>query len=221
MFAINHAATALLVKRRFRKVPLLCLLVSAQLVEVLWVLLNAAALASPSVRAWLEEVPLADVPYAHSVALSAAVAFAAWLVLAKFLRRHAVGAAVSVAVMSHVALDLFDQAQGAALAPFAQSAALFGPALDGLAWQDFAVQAAYGVLCWRVFRGTMRLLVVILAFNLAGLFFAPHLDGPEGLWAHASPWLTGAVALELGLTVALVWHLSRLRAAELEGWLGR
>lgn len=208
MFAINHAATALVIKRRFRKVPMVWLLVSVQLIEIVWVLVSVAVLASPIARDWVEDVHLPYLPYADSIVSSAAIALVAWLVLAKLLRRYALGAAVAVGIVSHVALDLLAHVPGAAFAPSAESAA-------------FAVQAAYGALCWRVFRGTKPLLAVILALNLAGLFLAPHLDGPEGLLARRSVWLAGGVAAEIVLTVALVWRYSRDRAAQLEGWLGR
>ena len=220
MLVINHAATALVIKRRFRKVPMVWLLVSVQLVEMLWVFVSLAGLTWQTARDWLEDIPLSYIPYAHSIVSSAAIALVAWLVLAKLLRRYALGAAVAVGIVSHVALDLLAHAQDVAFAPFAGSAAL-GLGLHDMPWPGFAVEAAYGVLCWRVFRGTKRLLAAILAFNLASLFFAPHLDGPEGLLARPPAWLVVAVAVEIVLTVALVWHFSRARAVELEGWLGR
>ena len=40
MFAINHAATALIIKKGFKDVPILWILISVQFVELLWVLLN-------------------------------------------------------------------------------------------------------------------------------------------------------------------------------------
>ena len=40
MFAIDHAATALLVKRRFPSAPMMPLLLSVQAMELAWVILN-------------------------------------------------------------------------------------------------------------------------------------------------------------------------------------
>ena len=40
MFAVDHAATALLIKRRFPSVPITPLLLSAQAMELAWVGLN-------------------------------------------------------------------------------------------------------------------------------------------------------------------------------------
>jgi hypothetical protein len=40
MFAIDHATTALLVKRRFPSAPMMPLLLSVQAMELAWVILN-------------------------------------------------------------------------------------------------------------------------------------------------------------------------------------
>ena len=40
VFAINHAATALLIRRRYPDVPFIPILLSVQVMELLWVTLN-------------------------------------------------------------------------------------------------------------------------------------------------------------------------------------
>ena len=40
MFAINHAATSLIIKRIFPDVPMVVILMSVQLIEGFWVILN-------------------------------------------------------------------------------------------------------------------------------------------------------------------------------------
>jgi hypothetical protein len=54
MFAIDHAATALLIKRRFPEQPIVPLLISVQLMELLWAALNLLGIerttTAPSVR---------------------------------------------------------------------------------------------------------------------------------------------------------------------------
>lgn len=42
MFAINHAATALVLARRYPRVPMPALLASVQLAELAWVIFNFA-----------------------------------------------------------------------------------------------------------------------------------------------------------------------------------
>ena len=81
MFAINHAATALLIRRRFSDVPFLPILVSVQLMEVLWVVLNYAGVeittTEPVVR-YVGDIHLAFMPYSHSIATMVAVSVLVW-----------------------------------------------------------------------------------------------------------------------------------------------
>lgn len=44
MFAINHAATGLISKQIYPDVPMAVILLSVQLIEILWVLLNSLRL---------------------------------------------------------------------------------------------------------------------------------------------------------------------------------
>ena len=71
MFAIDHAATALLVKRRYPTVPIAPLLVAVQAMELAWVLLNYLGVerttTGPVVRS-VADIQLAYMPYSHSVA---------------------------------------------------------------------------------------------------------------------------------------------------------
>ena len=47
MFAINHAATALVIKKRFPTVPMIWLLLSVQLVELMWAISKKPPLKNP------------------------------------------------------------------------------------------------------------------------------------------------------------------------------
>jgi hypothetical protein len=71
MFAIDHAATALLVKRRYPAVPLAPLLIAVQAMELAWVVLNYLGVerttTAPVVRS-VADIHLAYMPYSHSVA---------------------------------------------------------------------------------------------------------------------------------------------------------
>lgn len=219
MFAINHAATALVIKKCFPTVPMAALLVSVQLVEMLWVALNLAGverLTTEAAVSSIADIHLAHMPYSHSIASSAALALAAWLVLGKLLRRHAVAAAVAIGILSHIALDLLTHTPDIALAPFLGDAR-FGLGLYALPPLALAVETAYGLLCWSIFRGSRKLLAVILVFNLANVtFFVPGLRGPEALLAREPLWVVAAVGLQIVLTLFLVWYYGRGRSAELE-----
>ena len=86
MNAINHAATALLLKRHWPSLPLAPALIAVQLIEFLWVFLNLAGIehttTEPQVRS-LADIHLWDMPYSHSLASAALLAGLAWFCLAK------------------------------------------------------------------------------------------------------------------------------------------
>src|SRR5215470_15429260 len=71
MFAIDHAATALLLKRRYPSVSLTPLLLSVQAMELAWVGLNYLGIerttTETAVRS-VADIHLAYMPFSHSVA---------------------------------------------------------------------------------------------------------------------------------------------------------
>lgn len=86
MNAINHAATALIINRKWPRVPIIPVLLSVQLVEFLWVAFNLLGVevttTEPQVRA-LNDIHLAHMPYLHSIAATVFLAFAVWVVVAQ------------------------------------------------------------------------------------------------------------------------------------------
>src|SRR4029453_10471680 len=108
MFAVDHAATALLIKRRYPSVTLAPILVSVQAMELAWVGLNYLGIERTTTEATVRsvaDVHLAYMPYSHSVATAAAAAVLAWLVIEKGLGRVALGRAVGVGIGSHLIFD--------------------------------------------------------------------------------------------------------------------
>ena len=81
MFAINHAATALIFKRRFEDVSLVALLLSVQAMEFAWVALNYLGVerttTEPIVR-YVGDIHLAYMPYSHSVLTALGAALLVW-----------------------------------------------------------------------------------------------------------------------------------------------
>ena len=120
MFAIDHAATALLVKRRFPSVPLAPILISVQAMELAWVALNYLGIerttTEPTVRS-VADIHLAYMPYSHSVGTALVAALAAWLVIEKGFRCAALGRAVGLGIMSHLILDLLTHGHDIVLWP--------------------------------------------------------------------------------------------------------
>lgn len=114
MFAVDHAATALLIKRRFPSVPLTPVLVSVQAMELAWVSLNYLGIerttTASSVRS-VVDIHLAYMPFSHSVATACGGALLAWLVIEKGLGRPLVGRAIGIGIVSHLVLDVMTHAR--------------------------------------------------------------------------------------------------------------
>src|SRR5713226_3183581 len=70
MFAIDHAATALLVKRKYPSASMVWLLLSVQLMELLWVAFNYLGWEKTTTEQTVKSVSdihLAYMPYSHSI----------------------------------------------------------------------------------------------------------------------------------------------------------
>lgn len=213
MFAINHAATALLIKRRYRDVPLAPILISVQAMELLWVALNYSGVerttTEPVVR-YVGDIHLAYMPFSHSVATMIGVAAAAWL-LASAAGRPRLGAAIGLGVASHLVLDLATHNGDIVLAPFVAGPGLGTYVYARLPAAAFLLELAYGLLCWWVYRGGSALLAVIVGFNLANLslFFAA-VPGPEQWLAGHPALLTTVILVQIVVTLLAVgWAAER------------
>jgi hypothetical protein len=107
MFAIDHAATALLVKRRFPSVPMAPALISVQTMEFAWVALDYLGIERTTTESTVRsaDIHLTYMPYSHSVGTALLAALAAWLIIEKGFRRAALGRALGLGIMSHLVLD--------------------------------------------------------------------------------------------------------------------
>src|SRR5215218_8821337 len=99
MFAVDHAATALLLKRRHPSVPIAPLLLAVQAMEIAWVVLNYLGVerttTSRVVRS-VADIHLTWMPYSHSVATALGAALLAWVVIEFALGRRELGRAVGL-----------------------------------------------------------------------------------------------------------------------------
>ena len=216
MFAVDHAATALLLKRRFPSVPIAPLLFAVQAMELAWVALNYLGVerttTAPAVRS-VADIHLAYMPYSHSVATALGAALLAWLVIEFGFRRQALGRAVGLGIASHLVLDLLTHAPDIVLWPGLSSPRLGVGLYDQAPLAAFAVEMVYGVACWRIYRGRGALLAAIVLGNLANLsLFSAAVPGPE-IWLAGRPLLVVALVLgQIAVTLALVGALSGRRA---------
>lgn len=208
MFAIDHAATALLLKRRFPELSLVPLLLSVQAMELLWVLLNYLGVerttTEPVVR-YVGDIHLAYMPFSHSIATMLGAGALAWVVGA-LAGRARLGAAVGLGIVSHLVLDLLTHNGDIALAPGATEPGYGTFLYARLPALAFVVELLYGVMCWRVYRGGGALLAVIVAFNLANLsLFFGAVPGPEAFLAGRPMLLTTVILAQIVVTLWAVW----------------
>ncbi len=224
MNAINHAATALLVNRKWPGVPIVAVLVAVQLVEFLWVALNLLGVelttTEPQVRA-LDDIHLVHMPWSHSIAATVVLAAAAWILVAKVLRRPNWALAVAAAISSHIVLDLATHAPDIALAPGIASP-LLGSGLYAVPLVALAVETAYGIGCWWAFGGSRELLAAIVLFNLGALsFYAPGIAGPEQFLAGQPKLFAAAIGVHVVLGLMAVGFLARGRWRTVAAGAGR
>jgi membrane-bound metal-dependent hydrolase YbcI (DUF457 family) len=212
MFAINHAATALVVKRKYPQAPMVLLLISVQMMELVWVALNYLGIEYSTTEATVSsvlDVHLAHMPYSHSILATIIVASIAWLVIYKGFNKPKTAIAIAIAISSHIVLDIVTHNHDIALMPFAESTKL-GFGLYSVPLLAFAVETLYGVFCWWIYKGSYSLLAVILAFNLANFtFFNTTIVGPEAILANQPMVLTSVVFVQIIVTLLLVGWFSR------------
>lgn len=212
MFAIDHAATALLLKRRYPSVRMLPLLLAVQAMELAWVGLNYLGIERTTTEASVRSVAdihLVYMPYSHSVATALGAALLAWLVLERGLGRPELGRAVGLGIASHLALDLLTHAHDLALWPGASTPRL-GLGLYGSApFAAFVVEMVYGVACWWLFRGGGALLAVVVLGNLANLsLLSDAIPGPEAALAGRPLMVVTLVFGQIVATMVLVGLLA-------------
>jgi membrane-bound metal-dependent hydrolase YbcI (DUF457 family) len=207
MFAINHAATGLIIKKIYPDVPITTILVSVQLIEILWVVLNYLGVERTTTENKVQsvsDVHLEYMPFSHSVVSTAFLAAGAWMLFTFGFKSVDVGIAVALGICSHLVLDLISHARDIVIAPFLDSRK-FGLGLYEKPAVAFVFETIYGIFCWWVYGGSTALFCIIVVFNLANAsFFIKAIPGPERFLAHRPFWITTIVALQIIVTAVLV-----------------
>jgi len=213
MFAVDHAATALLVKRRYPSVSLAPILVSVQAMELAWVGLNYLGIERTTTEATVHsvaDVHLAHMPYSHSVGTAVAAAVLVWLLIEKGFGRAALGRAVGLGMASHLILDLATHGHDIALWPGWSTPKLGLGLYEAAPLVAFFVEFFYGVFCWYVYRGGPGLLAIISLGNLANLsFLSPAVPGPEEYLAGRPLLLVTVIFVQIVMTLVLVGSVAR------------
>ena len=213
MFAVDHAATALLLKRRYPSVPMTPLLLSVQAMELAWVGLNYLGIERTTTEATVcsvADIHLAYIPYSHSVGTAVGAAALAWLIIEKGFGRAALGRAVGLGIVSHLILDLATHGHDIALWPGWATPKLGLGLYDRAPVAAFVVELIYGVFCWYAYRGGAGLFALVSFGNLANLsLLSPAIPGPE-YYLAGRPMLTVTVIfVQIVVTLVLVGVLSR------------
>jgi hypothetical protein len=215
MFAVDHAATALLLKRKYPTVPTVPLLLSVQAMELAWVALNYLGIerttTEPVVRS-VADIHLAYMPYSHCVAVVIGVALLFWLVIEKGMGKPLLGRAVALGIVSHLVLDFITHAPDLALWPAASAPKIGLGLYQNAPLVAFFLEIIYGVVCWYIYKGSRALLAFLVIGNIANLsFFSAAVPGPEQFLA-GRPMLTVTLILfQIVIALLLVGFFARNR----------
>jgi hypothetical protein len=212
MFAINHAATALVIKRMYETVPMIWILISVQVMELLWVALNFIGLERTTTDKevlYVGNIHLLKMPYSHSIVTMSGASAMSWLVLSQMFGLQDIGAAFGLGIISHLVLDLITHDRDIPLAPFIKGPE-FGLGLYArLPVLAFFVEIGYGLLCWSIYGGSWLLLATIILFNLSNLsMFFRTVPGIERIMAGKPGLITSVIFLQIVTTLVLVGVLS-------------
>lgn len=206
-YAISHASAALVLKKRYPRVGLWPLLISVQLVELLWIIFTYLGI--EHARITPDAIHLDFIPYSHSVGTGALLAALAWG-MGKSVRRAKVGTAIALGIFSHIVLDIIHHEPNIAVLPMAWGPR-FGLNLQGYPVLDFFVELGFCVLCWQIFGGSRGLLVGIVIFNLINLPFMFPRDGTFAPFVEHPMLLPTLILIQILGTWFLVWWLGRSR----------
>jgi hypothetical protein len=223
MFAVDHAATALLIKRRFPSVSLRPMLVSVQAMELAWVGFNYLGIerttTAETVRS-VADIHLAYMPYSHSVGVAFGAALLTWVIIEKGFGRAFLGRAVGLGIVSHLILDLATHGHDIVLWPGLVAPKLGLGLYAAAPMVAFFVELIYGTVCWYVYRGGRGLLAFITIGNLANLsILSPGISGPEQYLAGRPLLLVTFIFVQIVVSLVLVGILAhRHREVATERW---
>ncbi|HEY9429646.1 MAG TPA: metal-dependent hydrolase [Gemmatimonadaceae bacterium] len=212
MFAVDHAATALIIKRRYPTVHIAPILVAVQAMELAWVALNFVGIERTNTETTVRSVAdihLSYMPYSHSVAMALGVALLAWLTIELGFGRKALGRAVGIGIASHLVLDLLTHGHDIVLWPGLDSPKLGLGLYAAAPFVAFLVEMAYGIACWRIYRGGAGLLALVVLGNVANLsLLSAAVPGPEAFLAGRPLLVVGLIFAQIVVTLILTGVLA-------------
>ena len=166
MYAIGHAATALLIKKKLPAASIFPLLISVQLVEICWVIFNYLGWEHFSVTNG--KLHLDFLPFSHSVFSGVMAALISFAIINWGYKNRKLAIAFAIGVLSHIVIDMVFHESDIRLSPFSATPA-WGLGIIDYPFLDFVLELLYGICCWWYFKGSKALLIVIVVFNIIDL----------------------------------------------------
>jgi len=211
MQAINHTATALILKRQFPSVPLFGLILATEAIEYLWVGLNLIGIEHTIIAEPMRsvaDVHLIHMPFSHSIVTSALIAILIGLTV--LWREGKTAFAISLAVFSHIVLDLLVHAPDIAIAPFFNAEKMGTGLYSNLPLAALGLESLWGVLCWWIYRGSWPLLGLIIALGLAAIpLYSIAVNAGESMLGGQSTAFALVILVQILATSGLVWLFAR------------
>jgi membrane-bound metal-dependent hydrolase YbcI (DUF457 family) len=153
-------------------------------------------------------------PWSHSITTTLVFAVVTWALIRFSLGKPKIAIAVALGIASHLLLDLVTHSPDIAIAPGLTMRKLGIGFYGSVPILAFLIELAFGVACWRIYRGSRWLLVAIVAFNVANLsMFIPQIVGIESRLAGQTTLLTLVILAQIVVTLIIVGWLSRNRNA--------
>jgi len=215
MQAINHAATALILKRKFPSAPLMGLILATEAVEYLWVGLNVVGIERTIIADPMRsvaDVHLVHMPISHSLATSVLIAVCVGLLVLWRGGRawSAIALAMSLAVFSHVVLDLLVHAPDIAIMPFADAEKYGSGLYSNLPFAALGLETLWGIFCWRVYRGSWALLGLIIALAITAIpLYSAAINVGESFLSGQNTVFALVILVQMLATSGLVWLFAR------------
>lgn len=216
MQAVNHVATALILKRKFPSASLLGMIAATEAVEYLWVGLNVIGIEKTVVddpMRSVADVHLVHMPFSHSLASSAILALAVGLVVLWRGGRAASGIAIafSLATASHIFLDLLVHAPDIVVSPFFDGKGYGTGLYANVPLLALALETLWGVVCWWVYRGSWVLLVVLVTLEVTAIpFYSAAVNLGETALGGQNTLFASVILVQMLATSVLIWAFARM-----------
>jgi hypothetical protein len=215
MQAINHVATALLLKKKIPAAPLFGLILAVEAVEYLWVALNLIGVEQTIIdtdMASVADVHLVHMPFSHSIvgSLIFAILVGGVILWRGGRARYAVAGAMALGTLSHILLDLVVHAPDIALAPLIDEAK-FGTGLYAtVPLVALGVETLWGIYCWWIYRGSLKLLGFIIFMGATSIpFYSNSINTGEAALGGQSTTFAVFILAQMVVTSVLVWWLAK------------